>query len=307
METKRNENIKDKYIAAVDDFVAKIRKDINVVAVVIQGSLTNDVVWEKSDIDCCVVIRDQKITAGGFCLDQDGIAFNVEIVGRTEFIRDLQKSEGGSGGHSMYAKSEIVYTTDPSLRTILDDCKKIGERDMERSAMVTAGEIVYYWEKCQKWLFVKDDPTYCRYYVLKAADAIARMEICLAFEPSSREAVLRADILSPALMKKYYHDPISREMSREELTRLLDDIDEYIMSKADLFMIPMNEYLADGEIRSVGMIAKHFRTGAHFLVHLLDYAAHKGLVEKAGLPVRLTPKSRPALEEAAYFIPKTEE
>ena len=42
--------IKERYLAAVDSFVDKVRDDPNVIAVIVCGSLAYDVVWEKSDM-----------------------------------------------------------------------------------------------------------------------------------------------------------------------------------------------------------------------------------------------------------------
>jgi ribosomal protein S19E (S16A) len=63
-------------------------------------------------------------------------------------------------------------------------------------------------------------------------------------------------------------------------------------------------FLDDGELKTVHMITRHFRSAGHFLVHILDYFRDKGLIDKASQTVRLTPKSRPNLEEVAYIVIK---
>jgi len=230
--------------------------------------------------------------------------FNVDIVERSQFVRDMQKGAGGGFGHSIFSKAEMVYTSDESLRQTLNEIRDIGERDMELSAMLLACDLIGVMEKCQKWLYVKRDNAYCQYYILKAADAMARLEVCLAYGVLSREAILKAEPLNPAMIERYYREPMRRELDRDELEQLISGIDEYIMGHIDVIAAPALRYLADGEVKSAGMLAKQFRTSSHGIVHLMEYLAEKGVVEKAGQPIRLTPKSRPTFDEAAYVVVK---
>lgn len=294
----------EKYMNAVKEVIEIIKKDVNVIAIVVQGSLTNDVVWEKSDIDTTVIVRDQKIEVSNFCIEQDDIAFNIDIIERSKFVRMLERSSGASIGHSFYAKSEMMYTTDNSLKQMLEDSRAVGEKDAERSALFIACDVVCLMEKCQKWLYIKEDYTYCKYYILKTAEAIAALEICLAKESPSREAIQRAHTLNPELMERFYYRPIKTELGKEELEELINAIDEYLMQHIDVISREIMNFLDDGELKTVHMITRHFRTGGHFIVHLLDYFCDKGLIEKASQTVRLTPKSRPNIEEIAYILIK---
>ena len=296
--------MQEKYMQAVHEVIDVIKKDVNVIAIVIQGSLTNDVVWEKSDIDTTVIVRDQKIEVSEFCIDQDDIAFNIHVMERSKFVRMLERTSGASIGHSFYAKAEMMYTTDSSLKQMLEDSRAVGEKDAERSALFIAGDIVALMEKCQKWLYIKEDCTYCKYYILKAAEAIAAFEICIAKESPSREAIQRAHTLNPELMEKFYYRPINEELDKAELEKLINGIDEYLMKHIDVISREILDFLSDGELKTVHMITRHFRASGHFFVHILDYFCSKGLLEKASQTVRLTPKSRPNLEEIAYILIK---
>ena len=294
----------EKYMQAVNEVIDIIKKDVNVIAIVVLGSLTNDVVWEKSDIDATVIVRDQKIEVSDFCIEQDDISFKIELIERSKFVRMLERSSGASWIHSFYAKAEMMYTTDPSLKQMLEDSREIGEKDAERSALFIACDIVALLEKCEKWLYIKEDYTYCKYYILKVAETIAALEICLHKESPSREAIQRAHILNPELMERFYYRPIKTELNKYELEELINEIDEYLMKHIDVISREVLDFLDDGELKTVHMITRHFRTSGHFLVHVLDYFCSKGLIEKASQTVRLTPKSRPNIEEIAYILIK---
>ena len=304
MSEKFNTNVEEmteRYLNAVNSFIEKAKKDVNIIAVVIAGSLANDVVWEKSDIDATAIVRDQKLKIGEFCLDEDGIPLNMNVQERSSFVRMLER---GGFANSFLSKARVMYTTDDSITKMLEQSQIIGERDAQRSAMFAAGEAVCYIEKCEKWLYIKQDYTYCRYYVIKMAESLAQVEIWLNNEAPGREVFQRVQILNPQLVERFYYYPMSRDLDRDELEQLLEEADGYLMRRLDYISAPIIDFLSDGEVKTLTAFDRQFRGGGHFLVHLLDYFASKGLVERLSETIKLTPKSRPSFEEIAFVSPK---
>ena len=296
------EEVTGRYLEAVDEFIETAKKDVNVIAVVIAGSLANDVVWEKSDIDAFVVVRDQKIAVPEFCLDSGGIVLNMNVQERSSFVRML---EGGGFANSFMAKAQVMYTTDESITKMVEQNKTVGAKDAQKSAMMAACDAVCFIEKAEKWLYVKKDYTYCRYYIIKVAEALANLEIWISGEAPGREALQQAQKLNPKLIEKFYYNPMKGELSSGELEELLLEADSFLMSHIEYISAPVTEYLEDGEIKSLTMFYRHFRAGGHFLVHLLSYLASKGIIEQVSETIRITPKSRPSFEEIAFMSTKS--
>lgn len=293
--------ITERYLTAVNDFIEAAKKDVNVIAVIVMGSLANDVVWEKSDIDATVIVRDQKLKVPSFSIDADGIVLNMEVQERSSFVRSLER---GGFLDSFMAKAKVLYTNDDSITQMVEQNKHIGERDAQRSAMFAACDAVCYIEKAEKWLYVKKDYTYCRYYIIKIAESLARLEICMAKEAPGREVLQRAQTLNPMLTERFYYYPMSRELTKEELEELLNEADDYLMRHIDYISAPVLEFLDDGEIKTLTNFYRHFKAGAHFMAHLLDYFVSKDIIVKVSETIKLTPKSRPMFEEIAYILPK---
>ena len=299
---ENEEEVTKRYLNAVDEFIETAKKDVNVIAVVIAGSLANDVVWEKSDIDAFVVVRDQKIAVPEFCLDADGIVLNMNVQERNSFVRML---EGGGFVNSFMSKAHVMYTTDDSITKMVEQNKIVGKKDAQRSAMMSACDAVCFIEKAEKWLYVKKDYTYCRYYIIKIAESLANLEIWMAGEAPGREALQRAQALNPLLTERFYYYPMSRELTSGELEELIAEADNYLMEHIDYISAPVTEYLEDGEIKTLTMFYRHFRAGGHFLVHLLVYLASKGIIDQVSETIRITPKSRPNFEEIAFMSTKS--
>jgi predicted nucleotidyltransferase len=293
-----------RYENAVDNFIDKIKNDQNVIAVIVHGSLSYDTVWEKSDIDISVIIRDQKIETHSYCIDEDNIILNVSLIQRSNFKRSLETQLGGTAGHSFIAKGRIVYTNDPSLYEYFDEYKKIGKSDMERSIFYMSCALIGYMHKAEKWIKVKKDLTYSRFYILKAAEIIAQIEACRHFEIPTREAISQAAVFNPELMAKFYEKPMAGYLSEEELLQLIEEIDNYIMDNIESLINAATECLGDGEIKTVTQITNYYSSESHYIINIFEYLYEKKYIEKLSETIRITPKSRMGIEEIAYIMPK---
>ena len=299
---ENEKEVTERYLNAVSDFIETAKKDVNIIAVIIAGSLANDVVWEKSDIDAEVIVRDQKIAVPEFCIDADGIVLNMSVMERSAFVRMLER--GSWSSNSFMAKAQVMYTTDDSITKMVEQNRIIGEKDAQRSAMNAACDAVCMIEKAEKWFYVKKDYTYCRYYIIKIAESLANLEVWMAKEAPGREVLQQAQKINPKLIERFYYYPMSRELTKEELEKLINEADEYLMKNIDYISAPVLDFLEDGEIKTLTMFYRHFRAGGHFLVHLLDYFASKGIIDRVSETIRITPKSRPNFEEIAFMSMK---
>jgi DNA-binding transcriptional regulator YhcF (GntR family) len=304
VDEKSQEMLKARYMAAADSFIDKVRDDPNVIAVIVGGSLAYDVVWEKSDIDMTVIVRDQPLKTESYCIVEDGIIINAYLLPRSSFKRGMERNIGGSFGQSYFAKGKIVYSIDESLYEYFEGIKKIGGDDIALSLFYNACNLVYIYEKAQKWLTARKDPLYSQYFLLKAAEIIANMELCKKGEPSSRESIQKAIKINPEAIAPFYQDAMSHCLSEQEIISAIQKIDIYLEQNMDLFKKPVIEFMADQEIKTTTLIAKQFHVESHAIVEMFDYLVDKGVIDKVSQTIRITPKSKPAVEEMGYlYIP----
>lgn len=300
MEKNHQTELTKRYEEAADSFVNKIKDDPNVIAVIIAGSLSYDQVWEKSDIDMTVLVRDQNLKNNTFCLVEDDITINADVYPRSGFKRHLESQFGDSFAQSYISKGKILYTSDESLYEYLEEYKKIGKDDIALSMLFCACELRYYHDKSLKWLKVKEDLLYAQYYLLKAAEVIARMEVCLSGEIPTREAIRRTYAMNPEFISIYYEKAMSHQYSADEIMEAVDQIDGYLKQHLDIIKKPVIDYMSDGEMKTVTMISKFFNIESHFITEMLEFLAEEGIIVKLSQTIRITPKSKLSVEEITY-------
>ena len=304
MDMNLQPSLKERYLAATESFIDKIKSDPNIIAVILCGSLAYDQVWEKSDIDMTVVVRDQNIKTGSYCILEDDITINVSIAPRSDFKRFMERSTGGSFSHAYYAKGQIIYSIDESFNEYFEEQKIIGNDDISLNIFYDACELLYSYQKATKWLKVKKDPVYAQFFLLKAAESMARIEVSLQGDPPTREVIQQALKISPDLINPYYELAMSRLYSEEELEALIEGINAYLIKNLDMIKQPVLEYMRDQEIKTVTMLAKYFHVEGHYIINLLDYLADQGVLAKVSQTIRITPRGKKAVEEIGYlYIP----
>ncbi|MCL2741167.1 MAG: nucleotidyltransferase [Oscillospiraceae bacterium] len=293
-----------RYDMAIEAFVGKVRDDPNVVAVLVSGSVSQGTVWAKSDVDMTVVVRDQKLDKKDYGIYEDEILINVMMVQRSDLKRSMEKSLTGSIGHHFGTTCRIVFTKDDDLHGYFDEYGKIGKADAEKSIFLMANTLLYYMEKVEKWLVTIRDPEYARLYLISAADAVAQMEACSNGQVPTREAILQAKAISPALMGEVFTRPMSGAMTDPEIREALKGLGAYVDGHLGAIESVADDLFGDGEIKTGTQIANHFRQNMHMLHPIMDYLCEKGYMDKVSQTIRLTPKGRLAVEEMAFIKAK---
>ena len=293
--------LRARFQSAIDAFVEKVRPDPNVLAVIVAGSVAYDVIWEKSDVDMTIIVRDQNLKTTSYALVEDGITLNLWVCGRSEFRRELDRQVGGSWLHSYLAKGKVVYARDESLVEFFEAARDIGDEDRAMSAMTHATYLVHDMHKCQKWLGVGQDPLLAQFTLCMMAESLAHMYLCLQGEPATRQSIRKVVARAPELLKPLYQDPLSHRLTDAEIETGIRHVDAFLTAHQDFFCAPLLRFMADGEIKTVTLLARQFHMEAHVVTGLPDWLADKGVLERVSQTIRITPKGRQNIEELGYL------
>lgn len=294
-----------KFNAALETLVEKIRSDRSILAAILCGSLSHDTVWDKSDIDLVLVTIDDKKTADeSRALYADGINVHALLVPRTEFRKTVEGSIRSGFQHSFLTKGRLLYTHDETIARLCEQLHVIGERDIQVQFLNAGCGALASIYKAHKWFRTRGDLEYTALWILYAATHLAKIEVLKARLLVDREVIPQAMNLNPAFFKMIYTDLLNTRKTPKNVQAALSAIDSYLAERAQELFGPVMDYLREiGEARAVTEIEDHFKRnfGMHGVTGICEYLADQGLIGKASLPVRLTPKSNVNVEELAFF------
>ena len=297
--------VQQRFTAALDSLVDQIRPDTSILAVFLCGSLSHDVVWEKSDIDLVLVtIDDKRVTASDVALYADGVNVHAWLLPRAEFRKLVEGSVRNSFTHSLVAKGRLLYTRDPTIADLCARLTEIGARDTEVQLLRAGTEVLPCLYKAHKWFITRGDLDYTALWILYAATPIAALEIISRRRLADREVIPQALALNPTLFQVIYTDLLNARKTRSAVQRALDAVDAYMAEQAPRVFAPILDHLRDvGEARSARDIEAHFQRhhNATGVTTACEYLADSGLLGKASSPVKLTKKSDVEVQELAFF------
>jgi predicted nucleotidyltransferase len=293
------------FARALDGLVARIREDRSILAAILCGSMSHDVVWARSDIDLVLVtIDDRKVPVGDRALNADGVNVHVILIPRAEFRKTVEGAVTNSFMHSFLAKGRLLYTHDETITELCAHLSELGFRDRTVQLFRAATAALPALDKARKWLVTRGDLEYCSLWILASATSLARIEVIAAGLVADREVVPQALGLNRAFFGAIYVDLLNQRKSPAAVEAALGAAEEYIATRAPELFAPLIGYLGEvGEIRSATEIDDHFKR--HFdvegVVTACEYLAHRGLIGKAATSVQLTRRSNVTVEELAFF------
>ena len=300
-----NDAEQQRFTAALDALVEQIREDRAILAAILCGSLSHDMVWAKSDIDLVLItIDDRKVESDSLSLYADGVNVHAMLLPRSEFRQAVEGSIRNSFMHSFLAKGRLLYTHDETISAMFESLKEMGERDRGIALFRAATNVLPPLYKAHKFMRTRGDLNYTTLWILHTASSLATIEVIGAGLLADREVIPQAIKLNPTLFTTVYVDLLNEKKTEERVQFALDTIDRYLAKRARALFAPLLEHLREiGEARSCTELESYFKKtyDVGHVTTACEYLADQGIIGKASIAARLTKRSHVDVQELAFF------
>jgi len=300
-----NDAEQQRFTAALDALVEQIREDRAILAAILCGSLSHDMVWAKSDIDLVLItIDDRKVESDSLSLYADGVNVHAMLLPRSEFRQAVEGSIRNSFMHSFLAKGRLLYTHDETISAMFESLKEMGERDRGIALFRAATNVLPPLYKAHKFMRTRGDLNYTTLWILHAASSLATIEVIGAGLLADREVIPQAIKLNPTLFTTVYVDLLNEKKTEERVQFALDTIDRYLAKRARALFAPLLEHLREiGEARSCTELESYFKKtyDVGHVTTACEYLSDQGIIGKASIAARLTKRSHVDVQELAFF------
>ena len=292
---------------AVETLCERLKKDANVLAVIVMGSLSYDQVWEKSDIDMDIIVNDNCKLNPVLCLIEDDIYFNGKVQTRTDFRKSIGQSSQVSITHSIYSLATMIYCKDEALKELFEsigDTNEIGERDKSYTLMTYMETVLWRLYKAEKWLKVKSDVRYSYLWIFESLRPIAAIEVILNNNIPSREVIQQALKYNSPIIEKLYKGLMDERKNSINISQAIDMIYEYLREHMDIICKPILDYFNKStEIKPLSTIVQDFNKNmrAEMICVICEWLCEEGFLVKDISETHITSKSNTIVYEPAYF------
>ena len=310
-------NLKEKqqqYQTALDNFINHLAQDKYILAAVLEGSISEAVIWQKESIHMWIIETDgvsKRLRVDGKDEDihrilvEDGINIHAEIIARSRFKQMVEGTSRTAFTCNFFAERSLVYCADESIENWFTEANSLATRDQEKELLTAMTWAIHAHRHTHKLLNVKGDLDLARQSMLWVAYSLAAIEIILRGEVHEQEIIYRAMEYNPDMFQVVYSDILNKRKSKKVVQTALDLVGKYLEEKADSYLKPLLHFLKKQQrVVPLSEISDHFAHTQLYPWHLesaCEWMEQKGRLEKLATPFKLTTKSRVEVEEPAYY------
>lgn len=237
-----NFEIRERFNIAKDSFINKIKKNKKCLAAFLIGSVSHDLIWEWSDLQILLIFDDGYKWSCNNLIEHD-VPIVINVRTKTNFIDYLSSANVSDYYFCALSKSTPLFVKDTVIQECFEDMFYIGDRDREVEMILSFSNAVYCMNKAEKNFYIKRNTENTTYFLFRAADAIAYLEVAKHRIIPEREIIAQAKKLNPELFQKIYECMIKKSVTDSMLAEIINMNLRYLEENTAEVYRPVLEHL----------------------------------------------------------------
>ncbi|MEK6264712.1 MAG: nucleotidyltransferase domain-containing protein [Clostridium sp.] len=242
------------YQKAFNSVVDRIKIDESVLSVMVFGSMVTGDLWEESDIDLFVIVKQNTNEIKNIHTEEKGVHVHIKLMGKEQFIQIYSDNLKGGYMHRIFSSSRLVFSKDMDITVRFDGGRFFPDVDRERWGMYFLGRLLKEMGVCKKYLW--SNGIYTAYSTaIRCIEKYSRLYINSAGYMISKDVMAMAlnlnDEFKQCVDKLFFEKSNVEETIKETMTFLEQSINISLKSDCSLLLNYMREkdkFLSSGEI-----------------------------------------------------------
>lgn len=242
------------YQKAFNSVVDRIKIDESVLSVMVFGSMVTGDLWEESDIDLFVIVKQNTNEIKNIHTEEKGVPVHIKLMGKEQFIQIYSDNLKGGYMHRIFSSSRLVFSKDMDITVRFDGGRFFPDVDRERWGMYFLGRLLKEMGVCKKYLW--SNGIYTAYSTaIRCIEKYSRLYINSAGYMISKDVMAMAlnlnDEFKQCVDKLFFEKSNVEETIKETMTFLEQSINISLKSDCSLLLNYMREkdkFLSSGEI-----------------------------------------------------------
>lgn len=280
-----------------NNIIEKITSDLSgnkqCIAAYLLGSFSHDKIWEWSDIQIAVVFDDGYKGKTSYTLIEDGMPVILNIFTLTAFKRFIGTVNTDDFIWKAFSKSRKLFSNDFMLDELFEDAFYIGEVDRQKELLLGFSGAVYYLNKAEKNLYIKENLENAIYFIPQMAENIAWIEIFKNGQIPERELIPQGKRLNPEIFSKIYDPLFECKVDYAVVKGILENCVIYLEENTPMVYQPIIAYLEQhGNL-------EHFKyeTRPHGFGINYEWLVRYGIAERYGISEKI-----PSFKASVYKL-----
>lgn len=140
------------YQNAFNNIIDSLKKNEDILSVMVLGSLVTGDLWEESDIDMLVVSSKNPSSIKNLYLEELGIPIHMKIMNKERFLSLHENNIKNGTAHKVFYMSRLVFSKDDDITNKYNRGRYYLDLDRDRWSMVYLGKLIKSIVVCKKYL-----------------------------------------------------------------------------------------------------------------------------------------------------------
>ena len=277
-------SLKERCNRIIENMYAKLYEEKQCIAAYLLGSASHDILWEWSDIQIAVILDDGYKGKRYYTLLEEGMCVVLNIYTLTEFKEFIGAIHVDDFMWKAFSKCKKILSKDCILDELLDEAFYIGEVDKQKEMLLGFSGAVYYLNKAEKNLYIKENIENAIYFIPQIAENIALIEIFKNKQIPERELITQGKKLNSEIFQKIYDPLFQGAVDYDIIKGILENCVSYLEDNTKLVYEPIISYLEKhGNLENF-----KFETRAHGFGINYEWLVRCGIAEHYGIPEKIS-------------------
>ncbi|MGL5615468.1 MAG: nucleotidyltransferase domain-containing protein [Sarcina sp.] len=213
------------YQKAYKGLINDLNKNEDVLGVTVFGSIITGDLWENSDIDMFIIMKNQAFDKKDFYGKKHDIAVHMRVLSKDDFMNFKSNYTTGSAIHRKLISSKLVIGNDREVVNKYNELKLLNDVEKEKWSLSYLGKVISAMGHCKKAL--ENGKLYGAFYAaMELGDAYAKLYLNLNNYLLNSDPLSMAISLDNSFKKKI--DKIVKEHSKEVIEEFIEFVERFL-------------------------------------------------------------------------------
>lgn len=139
-----------RYQKVFNSVIERLRKNEDILAVMAFGSMVTGDLWEGSDIDIFVIVKEQQESIRNIYTEENNISVHMKLLSKENFLNFYENNVIGGYMHRILISSKLIFSKDENITNVFNSFRYINDSEREKWNLVYLGDILKDISHCKK-------------------------------------------------------------------------------------------------------------------------------------------------------------
>lgn len=291
------------YQKVFNNIVDRFKENECVLAVMVFGSMVSGDLWEESDIDLFVIVKDNLEDISNIYVEERNVPVHIKLLNKEKFLYFYRQNTKGDFLHRVLSVSRLVFSKDSDITSTYDNGRYYPDIEMAIWNLVYSGNLIKSLGICKK--HISNNSLYIAYSIaIRCTEEFAKLYVNYSGYMISNNAMEMALNMNDDFKKYidilFFNKDNVEESIKHIINYMEKDLNKKIISISSILLKYMKEkdcFISSDDMRK----DKLFKNYNINFEDILDKLHKLSLIKKGNRNLKME-NGKTLVKENVYYI-----